>query len=297
MPPIARSPDPRLGPRLLVRSRGFRLADRDPGDDLGLSRKQAKARRAADLERLADLQECLYAEGARALLVVLQGLDAAGKDGVVKHVLRGVDPQGLSVTAFKEPTRTELAHDFLWRAQAALPARGSIGAFNRSHYEEVLVVRVHPELLAAEHVDPARAREPRFWRRRLRDIATWERHLTRDGTRVVKLFLHISRAEQRRRFLARAEDPAKLWKFSARDVLEHGCWDAYQQAYEAALRATSTAQEPWYVIPADHKWVARTAAAAIMTEHLEAMDPRYPAPSDEQRAEMEAAIAELRVEG
>jgi PPK2 family polyphosphate:nucleotide phosphotransferase len=296
MPPIA-SPDAGLGPRLRVRPHGFRLADRDPADDLGLSREEAKARRLADLERLADLQERLYAEGARALLVVLQGVDAAGKDGVVKHVLRGVDPQGVSVTAFKEPTRTELEHDFLWRAQVALPVRGCIGAFNRSHYEEVLVVRVHPELLAAEHVDPARARDPAFWKQRFHDISTWERHLTCDGTRVAKLFLHLSKAEQRRRFLARAEEPAKLWKFSPGDVREHCHWDAYQEAYEAALRATSTAQEPWYVIPADHKWVARTAAAAIIAEHLEAMDPRYPVPSDRERAEKQAAIAGLRAEG
>jgi PPK2 family polyphosphate:nucleotide phosphotransferase len=200
----------------------------------------------------------------------------------------------VSVTAFKEPTRTELAHDFLWRAQVALPVRGSIGAFNRSHYEEVLAVRVHPELLAAEHVDPARGREPAFWERRLRDISAWERHLTGDGTRIVKLFLHLSEAEQRRRFLRRAQRPDKLWKFSAGDVREHACWDAYREAYEAALRATSTADEPWYVVPADHKWVARTAAAAIVVEHLEAMDPRFPVPSAQERAEMEAALARLR---
>jgi PPK2 family polyphosphate:nucleotide phosphotransferase len=282
--------------RFRVPEHGFRLADRDPGDRAGLDKDEAQERREADLERLAELQERLYAEGERSLLVVLQALDAAGKDGTIKHVMRAVDPQGVSVTSFKQPSRVELAHDVLWRAQVALPARGHIGVFNRSHYEEVLVVRVHPEYLAAEAIDPARARDTSFWQERYEDIRTWERHLTRSGTRVVKLFLHVSKAEQRRRFLARAEDEEKLWKFSAADVRERRFWDDYQQAYEAALQATSTADAPWYVIPADHKWFLRTAAAAILVHHLEAMDPRFPQPSDDKRAEMLEAVEELKAE-
>jgi PPK2 family polyphosphate:nucleotide phosphotransferase len=285
-----------LEQRFRVPGPDFRLADRDPADTAGLDKAMAKERREADLERLAELQERLYAESGRALLVILQAMDAAGKDGTIRHVMRGVDPQGVQVTAFKQPTHLELAHDFLWRAQLPLPARGHIGVYNRSHYEEVLVVRVHPELLAAQACDPQLAQDPSFWEQRYEDIATWERHLTRNGTRVVKFFLHVSRAEQRRRFLARAEEPEKLWKFSAGDVRERRFWDAYQQAYEAALRATSTAAAPWYVIPADHKWFLRTAVADIIVHHLEDLDPQYPRPSATELTEMEQAVAELRAE-
>jgi PPK2 family polyphosphate:nucleotide phosphotransferase len=283
--------------RFRVPEQGFRLADRDPADVAGLDKAQARARCEADAERLAELQERLFAEGRQALLVVLQGLDASGKDGTVKHVMGAMNPQGLSVTPFKRPSPVERAHDFLWREQVALPARGRVGIFNRSHYEEVLVVRVHPGLLADEAIDPGRALDPGFWEQRFEDIVGWERHLTRDGTRVVKFFLHISRAEQRERFLARAQRPDKQWKFSADDVREHRCWDAYQRAYEAALRATSTSQAPWYAIPADHKWFARTAVAAILVSQLDAMRPRFPEPSGEERAAMLAAVAELRAEG
>jgi PPK2 family polyphosphate:nucleotide phosphotransferase len=279
--------------RFRIRDHAFRLADLDPGDRAGLNRKQARQRRAADLERLAELQDRLYAEDRRALLVILQGLDASGKDGTIKHVLSGLNPQGVAVTSFKQPTAVELTHDFLWRTQLALPARGRIGVFNRSHYEEVLVVRVHPELLADEAIDPARAEDRRFWKERIEDIATWERHLTRAGTRVVKFFLHVSEAEQRRRFLARVEQPEKYWKFSPADLREHRCWEAYQPAYEAALRATSTRQAPWYVIPSDHKWLLRTAVAAIIVQHLEDMDPQYPTPSERERREMREAVASL----
>jgi PPK2 family polyphosphate:nucleotide phosphotransferase len=282
--------------RFLVPDRGFRLADRDPADRAGLSKKQAKQRRAADVERLAELQGRLYAEGRRALLVVLQGLDASGKDGTITHVMSGVNPQGVAVTAFKQPTAAELAHDFLWRTQLALPARGQIGVFNRSHYEEVLVVRVHPELLVDEALDPARAQDPKFWENRFEDIATWERHLTRSGTRVLKFFLHVSKAEQRRRFLARIEQPEKYWKFSSADLREHQYWETYQPAYEAALRATSTRQAPWYVIPADRKWFLRTAVAAIIVQHLSDMDPQYPTPSQQERREMREAVASLSAE-
>jgi PPK2 family polyphosphate:nucleotide phosphotransferase len=283
--------------RFRVPEQGFRLADHDPADCAGLSKKQAKERREADLERLAGLQDRLYADGRRALLLILQGLDASGKDGTVKHVMRGVNPLGVTVTAFKAPTRRELAHDFLWRTQLALPARGHIGVFNRSHYEDVVAVRVHPELLANQAIDPQRAADPRFWTRRLQQIVSWESHLAAEGTRVVKLFLHISKAEQLRRFRERADRPEKHWKFEPSDLREHAYWDAYQQVYEATLQATNTAEAPWYVIPADHKWFLRTAVAAIVCDHLTDMDPQYPMPMPEQLSEMRAALAELESVG
>jgi PPK2 family polyphosphate:nucleotide phosphotransferase len=283
--------------RFRVPRKGFRLADYDPGDTAGLDKKASEQRREHDLERLAGLQERLYAEHARSLLVVVQGLDASGKDGTIAHLAQGLNPHGVSVTSFKAPTATELAHDFLWRVGLALPARGHIAVFNRSHYEEVLAVRVHPEYLAGQAIDPARAADPTLWQQRFEDIAAWERHLVRDGTHVVKFFLHISKDEQRKRFLARVEDERKHWKFSARDIAERVHWDAYGEAFEQALRATSTADAPWFVIPADHKWLMRTAVASIVADHLAAMDPQYPEPSEPERAAMEEAVAALRAEG
>jgi PPK2 family polyphosphate:nucleotide phosphotransferase len=286
-----------LEARFRVPEHGFRLDDRDPADTAGWTKDDAKDRRAEDLERLAELQERLFAEGRRSLLIVLQALDAAGKDGTIAHVMRGLNPQGVTVTPFKQPSSIELGHDFLWRAQVALPPRGHIGVFNRSHYEEVLVVRVHPQYLAAQGIDPARGEDDGFWDQRLEDIVAWERHLHREGTRVVKFFLHISKDEQRARFLARADTQRKHWKFSAGDVAERGHWDAYQRAYQAALARTSTPHAPWYVIPADHKWFLRTAVAAILVHHLGAMHPSYPEPGADEEAAMEAAVAALRAEG
>jgi|tagenome__1003787_1003787.scaffolds.fasta_scaffold20583235_2 PPK2 family polyphosphate:nucleotide phosphotransferase len=285
-----------LEKRFRVAAKGFKLAEHDPADSAGMDKAQGLKALDASLERLAELQERLYAEGTRALLVVLQAMDAAGKDGTIAHVMRGMNPQGVAVTAFKQPTGDELAHDFLWRTQLPLPARGRIGVYNRSHYEEVLVVRVHPELLAGQGIDPQRGLDKAFWRERFDDIAAWERHLARNGTRVVKLFLHVSRDEQRRRFLSRADEEQKHWKFSAADVRERRSWAAYQTAYEEALRATSTDDAPWYVVPADRKWFLRAAVADILVHHLEDMDPRYPEPSAEELAAMEAAVAELRAE-
>jgi len=286
-----------LARRFRVPGKEFRLAERDPRDTAGLDKDEGRKRRERDLVRLAELQERLYAEGTRSLLIVLQAMDAAGKDGTISHVVGGFNPQGVVVTSFKAPTPTEAAHDFLWRSQLALPARGHIGVFNRSHYEEVLVVRVHPEFLAAQGIAPEAAEDPGFWEGRYEAIAAWERHLARNGTRVVKFFLHVSKAEQRKRFLARAEEESKHWKFSAGDVEERGHWDAYQAAYEKALRATSTDDAPWYVIPADRKWFLRTAVASIVAEHLEAMEPRFPQPTQKELAEMDAAVAKLRAEG
>jgi PPK2 family polyphosphate:nucleotide phosphotransferase len=283
-----------LEDRFRVRpGRRLKLADHDPAEKAGLDKEASEALRAKDLEKLDALQERLYAEGKRSLLVVFQAMDAAGKDGTIEHVMSGLNPQGVEVTSFKQPTRTELAHDFLWRCQLALPARGEIGIFNRSHYEEVIAVRVHPEYLAAQGVKASRG----LWKERYDAITAWERHLHASGTRVVKFFLHVSKAEQRERFLARAEEPDKNWKFSAGDVAERAHWDDYQRAFEAALAATSTEEAPWYVIPADRKWLMRTAVASILVHHLEAMDPRFPEPSEDERAAIREAVVQLQAEG
>ena len=286
-----------LEQRYRVPANGLRLADHDPADRAGLDKVQSADVRAADLDRLAALQERHYADSRRALLVVFQAMDAAGKDGTIEHVMSGVNPQGVRVTSFKEPSSLELAHDWLWRCAAALPVHGEIGIFNRSHYEEVLVVRVHPEYLAGQSIDPALGAKKRFWDERLDHIAAWERHLTATGTRIVKFFLNVSREEQRVRFLARAAEQNKHWKFSAADVSERAHWDAYQEAYEAAIAATSTDEAPWYVIPADHKWLMRTAVASIIVHHLDQMDPRFPVPSPEDRAAMDEAVKALHAEG
>jgi PPK2 family polyphosphate:nucleotide phosphotransferase len=274
----------------------LKLADHDTGEKAGLDKQSSEALRAKDLERLDALQERLYAEGERSLLVVFQAMDAAGKDGTIEHVMSGVNPQGVRVTSFKQPTRTELAHDWLWRCQLALPARGEIGIFNRSHYEEVVAVRVHPEFLAAQAIDPAVAEKRAFWRERYDAITSWERHLHASGTRVVKFFLHLSKAEQRERFLARVKEADKIWKFSARDVAERAHWDDYQRAFEQALAATSTADAPWYVIPADHKQVMQAVVARILVEAIRTLDLSWPEVSDEDRAKHAEARRQLAAE-
>jgi PPK2 family polyphosphate:nucleotide phosphotransferase len=281
---------------LRVPKSGFELGDCDTGDELGLKKADSEPLREKQLARLDELQERLYAEGRRALLVVFQAMDAAGKDGTIEHVMSGVNPQGVRVTSFKQPSSLELAHDYLWRCAAALPARGEIGIFNRSHYEEVLVVRVHPEYLAGQAIDPADGEHDAFWKARLEDIAAWERHLSRCGTRIVKFFLNVSRDEQRKRFLARAEENDKHWKFSAGDVAEREHWAAYQHAYSEVLRHTSTDEAPWYVIPADHKWAMRTAVGSIIVHHLEQMDPKFPVPSADEAADMKAAVEKLEAQ-
>jgi PPK2 family polyphosphate:nucleotide phosphotransferase len=274
----------------------FNITRHDPADTAGLEKKEAQKQRDSDLEQIAELQERLYAEGRRALLVVIQGMDASGKDGAVGKVLGAMNPQGVRITSFKQPTEPELKHDFLWRCALALPEHGYVGVFNRSHYEEVLVVRVHPDYLAGQGIDPALGKREEFWKRRLETIRHWEEHLAASGTSIVKFFLHISREEQRERLLARWEDPSKRWKFSATDVAERGHWDAYQEAYEKALRATSTDEAPWYAIPADNKWLARTAIARIVAGELERLDPQFPQPSDEDLKADETAAKELEAE-
>jgi PPK2 family polyphosphate:nucleotide phosphotransferase len=282
--------------RYRVPVKGFDLSTYACDDTGGLDEKESEQRREDDLERLEALQERLYAEGRRSLLVVFQAMDAAGKDGTISHVMGGLNPQGVRVMSFKQPTATELAHDWLWRCQAALPARGELGIFNRSHYEEVLVLRVHPEFLAGQGIDPAQASEAKFWKKRFKDIVTWERHLHRSGTRVVKFFLHVSKDEQRERLLARAADSEKLWKFSPADIAERARWDDYQAAFADALAHTARNRAPWYVIPADHKWFMRTAVASILVHHLEDMDPQFPKPSRRDRVEIREAVATLQAE-
>ncbi|MFF5228307.1 polyphosphate kinase 2 family protein [Dactylosporangium sp. NPDC000521] len=234
---------------------------------------------------LADLQARLAAQHTTGLLVVLQALDAAGKDGTIRHVMSGVNPQGVRVHSFKVPSAEELDHDFLWRYATRLPARGEIAIFNRSHYEEVLVVRVHPELLDRQRLPP-QARNGSVWRRRFQAINNFERHLTDNGFRIVKLFLNVSKEEQRKRLLARIDRPEKNWKFSAADLHERGYWRRYQQAYADMLTHTSTGHAPWHVIPADRKWFSRIAAAAVIVDALDKIDPQYPVLDAQARREL-----------
>jgi PPK2 family polyphosphate:nucleotide phosphotransferase len=261
------------------------LADFDPGSTSGFKTKDdARATLLADIERLSALQEVFYANGSRALLIVFQGMDAAGKDGAIKHVMSGVNPQGVDVLSFKTPTTEELAHDYLWRAAKVLPQRGRIGIFNRSYYEELAVVRVHPELLRGENVP--RASGSHVWKERFEDITAFERHLSRNGTLILKFFLHISNDEQRKRLLARIDRPEKNWKISVADVRERAFWDAYGRAYSELLTYTSTEEAPWYVIPSDRKWFTRAAVANIIVARLKALDLTYPHVSDERRAQL-----------
>ena len=248
---------------------------------------------ARHVSRLSDLQELLYASNRYALLLIFQGMDTSGKDGVIKHVMTGVNPQGCQVTSFKHPSGTELQHDFLWRAVQQLPARGRIGIFNRSYYEEVLVVRVHPGLLQAEGLPDGSAKDGKVWRARYRSINGLEKHLTRSGMRVVKFFLHLSRDEQRERLLARIDDAQKHWKFQAIDLEERKFWSDYMEAYGACIEATSTRDAPWYVVPADDKRTARLIVSRVITETLEKLDMRYPELSAAEEESMRSWRASL----
>jgi PPK2 family polyphosphate:nucleotide phosphotransferase len=257
-----------------------------------VTRPQAGALLATGTELLAEYQDKLAAQDKFGLLVVLQGLDASGKDSTIKHVMSGINPQGVAVRGFKQPTAEDLDHDFLWRYQAALPGRGRIGIFNRSHYEEVLVVRVHPELLAAERL-PEAARRREVWDRRYRDINDWERYLVDNGVHIVKIMLNLSRREQAKRFLKRIDHPEKNWKFSASDVRERHHWDEYQRAFDKMLTKTSTPWAPWYVVPADHKWFTRLATGAVIVQTLRAINPTYPPADPAARDQMAQVRAEL----
>lgn len=248
-----------------------------------------EAQLATQVERLSELQNLLYAHNRYSLLLIFQAMDAAGKDSVIKHVMSGVNPQGCQVFSFKHPSAQELDHDFLWRTQQCLPERGRIGIFNRSYYEEVLIVRVHPEILAAQSLPEETLRAKRLWPQRYDSINQMERHLHRNGTRVIKFFLHLSREEQRQRFLARLDDPAKNWKFSAADLDERDLWPKYMQAYREALGATSTEDAPWYIVPADDKRNARLIVAQVIADALAGLKMHYPPPSLDA-----AALAAMR---
>jgi PPK2 family polyphosphate:nucleotide phosphotransferase len=270
--------------------------DFDPGAGVG----QAKASLAKEvlsegIDLLAEYQARLAAQDTYGVLVVLQAMDAAGKDGTIRHVMSGVNPQGVSVHGFKVPSATELDHDYLWRYARQLPARGQIGIFNRSYYEEVLVVRVHPQILAGQRM-PAKSKRGDVWRRRFREINDWEHYLTDNGFRIVKLFLNVSKEAQRRRFLARIDEPEKNWKFSANDAKERAFWDDYQKAFADVLSNTSTEWAPWYVIPADDKPFARVAAAGVLANTLIEIDPRYPKVSTDAREALAAAKVGLEAE-
>ena len=275
----------------------FRLADHDPAERFGLSTdlEEVKAILADGIARIEELQQRLYAHGQWGVLLVLQGMDSAGKDGVIKHVMSGVNPQGCEVHAFKAPSAEELEHDFLWRTGKDVPARGRIGIFNRSHYEEVLVVRVHPEMLKRQNLPPS-ATGKNIWKHRFKEIRAFERHLVRNGTLVLKFHLRISKEEQRRRFLARLEEPAKRWKFSMNDVLEREHWDQYMAAYEDMIRDTSTDYAPWYVVPADHKHLAWVIVSAALIDALERLKLDYPKVQGKALKELKQAERALKAE-
>jgi len=269
----------------------FRLKDFDPGDTGGLGREdkpRAKEALQTGVEALTQLQDKLYAQDRWAVLLVFQAMDAAGKDGAIKHVMSGVNPQGCQVVSFKSPSSEELDHDYLWRCSRNLPERGRIGIFNRSYYEEVLVLRVHRELLAAQKLPPQRITKD-IWNERYRDIRAYERYLSGNGVIVRKFFLNVSREEQKRRFLERIDNPEKNWKLSTADVRERGYWNDYMEAYEEAISETSTPECPWYVVPADNKWFTRIVVASAIIEALDSLDLRYPRLGKPQLAELKKA--------
>jgi PPK2 family polyphosphate:nucleotide phosphotransferase len=276
-----------VGPFRISSGKGFRLRNFDPRDTCGL--QLAKSEAAELLQRgtewLAEEQNLLYAQDRWALLLVFQGMDAAGKDSTIKHVMSGINPQGCRVYSFKQPSNEELSHDFLWRHSQRLPERGHIGIFNRSYYEEVLVVRVHPDNLDRQKLPPACVGRG-IWTERLSDIAHFEQYLRRQGTIILKFFLHLSRAEQKKRFLERLDKPQKNWKFSLADARERGYWSQYMHAYEEAIRATASRHAPWFVVPADNKWFTRLVVAAAIVEAVEELNLAYPRVSSEQKKQL-----------
>jgi PPK2 family polyphosphate:nucleotide phosphotransferase len=273
----------------------FRLKDFDPADTARHSEDTAGEKLQKDIARMADLQDKLFAQGQWALLLIFQAMDAAGKDGTIKHVMSGVNPEGCQVHSFKTPSEAELQHDFLWRTTQNLPESGHIGIFNRSYYEEVLVVRVHPKVLESQKIPPSLVTKD-IWEERFEDIRCFERHMARNGTVIRKFFLHLSKKEQKKRFLARLDEPKKNWKFSAGDVHERECWEDYQHAYEDMIRNTATKHAPWYVVPADNKWFTHLVVAAAIVETLEDLDLSYPKIDAAKRKDLKAARKTLMKE-
>ena len=267
----------------------FRLKEFDPADTGHWdSVEEAKEQLQKGIQRMEELQDKLYAQDRWSVLLIFQAMDAAGKDGTIKHVMSGVNPEGCQVHSFKAPSQAELQHDFLWRTTQALPERGHIGIFNRSYYEEVLVVRVHPPVLESQLVPPSLITKD-IWKERFEDINCFERHMGRNGTVIRKFFLHLSKKEQKRRFLARLDEPEKHWKFSAADIQERECWDDYQEAYEDMIRHTASKQAPWYVVPADNKWFTHLVVAAAIVQTLEELDLCYPKVDGEKLKAIAAA--------
>src|SRR6516164_5653334 len=277
-----------IKPYVVDSGEGFRLKDHDPADTHHLNSEdklEAKRMVAEGVTLLANLQEILSAQNSWGLLLIFQAMDAAGKDGTIKHVMSGVNPQGVDVFSFKSPSSEEVSHDFLWRTNRCLPPRGKIGIFNRSYYEEVLVVRVHPEFLDKQRI-PDELRGEHLWRRRFEDIDAFERYLTRNGIAIRKFFLNVSKKEQRRRFLERLEDPRKRWKFSGADIRERKWWDSYQSAYEKMIRNTASEYAPWVVVPADNKWFSRMVVLATIVDALASLDLKYPQLNDSELKEL-----------
>jgi len=271
----------------------FKLKDFDPADTAHWKSKEHAAEALQDgIQRMAELQDKLYAQDSWAVLLIFQAMDAAGKDGIIKHVMSGVNPQGCQVYSFKAPSDLELQHDFLWRTTRDLPERGHIGIFNRSYYEEVLVVRVHPEILQSQKT-PRQLCGKNIWEERFEDIRSFERHMARSGTVIRKFFLNVSKKEQKKRFLERLEEPEKNWKFSASDIRERKYWDDYQKAYEEMIGNTATERAPWYVVPADNKWFTRLVVSSVIVETLEALQLGYPKVDEAKKKELEAAKAVL----
>ena len=281
----------------VTNGRRFRLKDFDPGETEGLEKEAAQDALREGIGRLGKLQERLYAQDRWGLLVIFQAMDAAGKDGTIKHVLSGINPMGVQVSSFKAPSSEELDHDYLWRTSRRLPERGRIGIFNRSYYEETLVVRVHEAILGGQHL-PASVVTPSIWKERYEDINAFERYLSRNGFVILKFFLHVSKAEQKRRFLSRLDEPEKYWKFSIQDVEKRRDWDKYMKAYEDTIRATSTSHAPWHIVPADRKWFTRLVVADTIVSAMERLKPEFPTPSAaEKRALARARRALERKSG
>src|SRR4026209_2263388 len=280
----------------ITKGKDFRLKDIDPNDTLEFTKEEHKAKAkevlAAGVMALAELQDKLYAQDKWAVLLIFQAMDAAGKDGAIKHVMSGINPQGCQVYSFKSPSAEELHHDYLWRCMKCLPNRGHIGIFNRSYYEEVLVVRVHPEFLAKQKLPPKLAGK-KIWENRFEDIRNFEQYLSRNGVLVRKFFLHVSKKEQKRRFLERIDDPQKNWKFSSNDAAERDFWDDYMEAYEQMIQETATKEAPWYVVPAAHKWFTRVVVAAAVIETLASLDLGYPKVDEGKLKELAAAKKKL----
>lgn len=277
----------------------FRLKDHVTDLPEEADKKELKDRLEKDREHISDLQEVLYASGSHAVLLIFQAMDAAGKDSCIRHVMSGVNPQGVRVWSFKAPSTLERNHDFLWRHYHAVPERGHIGIHNRSHYEEVLVTRVHPEFILGQRLPGIKKVEDidaELWEARYAAIRAWETHLARSGTVIMKFFLHMSRKVQKQRFLERIDDPDKNWKFNANDVKERGHWDAYMQAYEQAIRATATPEAPWYIIPADEQWESRALVGRLLRERLASLDLKHPSLSADERAGLAAGRAQLLAE-